>query len=57
MKKIIEYQNAMGQNSAELQEMVNLCIKAGWQPIGGVALLTFPLSTPLFYQSLVKYEE
>ena len=55
MRKIISYQIISGNDSGELETLVNSAISAGWAPVGGVSYSSYD-SEDRYVQAVVKYE-
>ena len=62
MKKVTAYLTLSAEGRPDaLNEKVNEAIKEGWQPLGGISVVTSDGASQskeyLFTQALVKYEE
>ena len=60
MREILEYQVIKAGTSEGVTNLVNNLIEKGWQPIGGVKIITEieeGLSLNYFFQTMVKYDD
>lgn len=58
MQNIIDYSIIIEEKSDTLIEQVNIFIKRGWQPLGGIVTAVRPGSYKLhLLQTIVNYEE
>ena len=56
-RKIVEYVVLVKSTAERLEDLVNIKLLDGWQPLGGVSTQIQP-SVGIFYiQALVKYKE
>lgn len=57
--KITDYQILKYIHRDHLERKVSMCIKEGWQPLGGVAVCLYVTSGNYreYYQAIVKYEQ
>ena len=56
-RKIVEYVVVVKSTPERLDDLVNMKLMNGWQPLGGVSTLVKPNNDIYFIQALVKYEE
>jgi hypothetical protein len=52
----MKYQVITGYSITDLEEKVNVCLKKGWKPIGGVEVVKYDDSI-VFMQAVIKSDE